>query len=60
MLCFILNKRLVEHAKQLSLINPEQIDFQENARTSDDTLTIKTLVNKYVTVRKEISCLHWL
>ena len=40
-LCSILNNRLVEHAKQLSLINPEQIGFQENARTSDQILTDK-------------------
>ena len=51
-LCSILNNRLVEHAKQLSLINPEQIGFQENARTSDHILTLKTLVNKYVTDKK--------
>ena len=51
-LCSILNNRLVEHAKQLSLINPEQIGFPENAKTSDHILTLKTLVNKYVTDRK--------
>ena len=48
-LCTLLNNRLIKHCSSHKLINKEQIGFQQNNRTSDHILTLKSIVNKYVT-----------
>ena len=47
-LCTILNNRLITYSSNNHLINKEQIGFQKHSRTSDHILTLKALVNKYV------------
>ena len=44
--------RLVAYCTKQKLINREQIGFQKNSRTSDHILSLKTLLNKYVTDKK--------
>ena len=51
-LCTLLNNRLIAHCSKHNLINKEQIGFQQNNRTSDHILTLKSIVNKYVTDQK--------
>ena len=46
-LCSLMNDRLVTYSTKHKLINREQIGFQQNSRTSDHILSLKTLVNKY-------------
>ena len=48
----MLNDRLTAYSQSHHLINKEQIGFQKNARTADHILTLKALVNKYVTDKK--------
>ena len=48
----LLETRLKEFCKINNLIDKEQIGFQENARTADHILTLKTIINKYVTDQK--------
>ena len=48
----LLEARLKEFCKKHNLIDKAQIGFQENARTSDHILTLKTIINKYVTNQK--------
>ena len=45
----LLETRLKEFCKINNLIDKERIRFQENARTADHILTLKTIINKYVT-----------
>ena len=47
----LMNDRLTSFSSKNNLINKEQIGFQRNARTSDH-LTLKTVVNKYVSDKK--------
>ena len=49
LLCSMLNERLTLYCNTRNLINKEQIGFQKNSRTSDHILTLKAIVNKYVT-----------
>ena len=49
LLCNILHNRLVQYCEDNKILNKEQIRFCRNTRTSDHILTLKTLVNKYVT-----------
>ena len=51
-LCSIMEKRLKDFCNKNKLIDKEQIGFQENSRTSDHILTMKSIVNKYVTDQK--------
>ena len=51
-LCTLLNNRLITHCSTHNLINKDQIGFQQNNRTSDHILTLKSIVNKYVTDQK--------
>ena len=51
-LCSLMNERLTSFSSKFNLINKEQIGFQKNARTSDHLLTLKTVVNKYVSDKK--------
>ena len=51
-LCSLMNDRLVTYSTKHKLINREQIGFQQNSRISDHILSLKTLVNKYVTDKK--------
>ena len=48
----LLETRLKEFCKINNLIDKEQIGFQENARTSDHILTLKTILHKYVIDQK--------
>ena len=52
MLSSLLEARLKEFCKKHNIIDKAQIGFQENARTSDHILTLKTIINKYVTDQK--------
>ena len=49
LLCTMMNNRLTSFTSNNNLIAKEQIGFQTGNRTSDHILTIKSLVNKYVT-----------
>ena len=49
LLCSMLNERLTLYCNTHNLSNKEQIGFQKNSRTSDHILTLKAVVNKYVT-----------
>ena len=49
LLCSMLNERLTLYCNTRNLINKEQIGFQKNSRTPDHILTLKAIVNKYVT-----------
>ena len=53
----LMNDRLTSFSSKNNLINKEQIGFQKNARTSDH-LTLKTVVNKYVSDKKRKETLH--
>ena len=48
----LLEARLKEFCKKQNLINEAQIGFQENSRTSDHILTLKTIINKCVIDQK--------
>ena len=48
----LLEARLKVFCKKQNLINEAQIGFQENSRTSDHILTLKTIINKYVIDQK--------
>ena len=48
----LLEARLIEFCKKHNIIDKAQTGFQENARTSDHILTLKTIINKYVTDQK--------
>ena len=48
----LLNNRITTYCVERKLINPEQIGFQTNNRTSDRILTLKAVVNKYVVEQK--------
>ena len=50
-LCSLMNDRLTPYSSKNNLINKEHIGFQKHARTSDH-LTLKTVVNKYVSDKK--------
>ena len=56
----LLETRLKEFCKINNLIDKEQIGFQENARTADHILTLKTIINKYVTDQKGKNCIRVL
>ena len=47
-----MNGRLTSFSSKNNLVNKELIGFQKNARTSDPLLTLKTVVNKYVSDKK--------
>ena len=49
----MMNSRLTKYVHENNLINKEQIGFKADNRTSDHILTIKSLVNKYVTDEKK-------
>ena len=51
-LCMLLNNRVQIHCNQQSIINKNQIGFIKNHRTTDHLLTLKAVVNKYVTTGK--------
>ena len=51
-LCSLMNNRLTSFSSKINLINKEQIGFQKNTITSDHLLTLKTVVNKYVSDKK--------
>ena len=51
-LCMMMNDRLTDYAKTNKLIHESQIGFLTLNRTADHILSIKSLVNKYVTDEK--------
>ena len=48
--CSLLNNRVQLQCKQRNIINKNQTGFKENHRTSDNLLTLKNVVKKYVTI----------
>jgi len=46
--CSILNQRLLEHVQPLDILHKSQIGFLANNRTADHVLTLRTLIDKYV------------
>ena len=52
LLCSLINERLTLYCNTHNRINKEQIGFQKNSRTSDHILTLKAIINKYVTDKK--------
>ena len=56
----MLNARLTFYCDTHNLINKEQIGFQKNSRTSDHILTLKAIVNKYVTDKEGKTTLYML
>ena len=48
-ICILLNNRVQEHCKTHNIISKNQIGFMKNRRTTHHLLTLKTVVNKYVT-----------
>jgi hypothetical protein len=48
----MMNKRLTDYTKANNMINKAQIGFEISNRTSDHLLTVKSLVNKYVSDKK--------
>ena len=51
-ICSLLNNRILLQVKQRKLINKNQTGFKEKHRTSDNLLTLKTVIKKYVTIGK--------
>ena len=51
-LCFLLNNRILIQVTQRKLIDKNQTGFKEKHRTSDNLLTLKNVVKKYVTLGK--------
>ena len=49
----MMNQRLTDFAKANNMINKAQIGFEEQNRTADHLLTLKSLVNKYVNDEKK-------
>ena len=54
----MMNSRLVKHTQDNNLINKEQIGFKADNRSADHILTIKSLVNKYVSDKKGGNSTH--
>ena len=52
-LCCLLNNRIQLHCTKRNLINKNQTGFKKNHRTSDNLLTLKNVVKKYVTIGKK-------
>ena len=48
----LLSNRIQNYCKESDIINKNQIGFKNNHRTSDHLLTLKAVVNKYVTQGK--------
>ena len=48
----MMNQRLTDYTKANNMINKAQIGFEISNRTSDHILTVKSLVNKYVSDNK--------
>ena len=48
----MMNQRLTDYTKANNMINKAQIGFEISNRTSDHLLTVKSLVNKYVSDNK--------
>ena len=48
-ICSLLNKRIQNQSKGRTIISKNQIGFKANHRTSDNLLTLKNVVKKYVT-----------
>jgi len=46
--CSIVNQRLLEHVQSLDILHKSQIGFLANNRTADHVLTLRTLIDKYV------------
>ena len=51
-LCCLMNNRIQSECSVRNLINKNQIGFKKNHRTSDNLLTLKSIVKKYVTIGK--------
>ena len=52
LLCCLINNRIQLKCTEGNLINKNQTGFKKNHRTSDNLLTLKNVVKKYVTIGK--------
>ena len=52
-ICTFLDNRIQEFCTKKEIINKNQIGFKRNHRTSDQLLTLKAIVKKYVSIGKK-------